>query len=52
MPFNIIVSPKTQSVSQSVLDQIRKTNGQLFEFNLDKQSLSPVKIGVEGAWKR
>lgn len=52
MPFNIIISPKTQSVSNTVLDQIRNTNGKLFEFNLDKQSLNPIDIGVNGAWKR
>jgi len=52
LPFNVIISPKTQSVSAPVLDQIRLTNGNLFEYNLNNQTLNTLDIGAESFWKR
>jgi hypothetical protein len=52
LPFNLIISPKTNSISSSVLEQIRTTNGSLFEFNANARTLSPVNIGTEGFWRR
>jgi hypothetical protein len=52
LPLNIIVSPRTNSVSAPVLDQIRLTNGNLFEYNLNSQSLNVIDVGSDGLWKR
>ena len=52
MPFNIIVSPKTKSVSEPLLEQIRSTNGKLIEFNIDTGKFNPLDIGTSGNWSR
>lgn len=52
MPFNLIVSPKTNQVSAPVLDQIRSTNGRLYEYDVTNQVLKTIDIGKDGLWKR
>ncbi|MFY0678885.1 MAG: LysM peptidoglycan-binding domain-containing protein, partial [Neptuniibacter sp.] len=52
LPFNIIISPRTQSVSGPVLDQIRSTGGYLREYNPSTQQFRSINIGDEGYWRR
>ncbi|BDM64462.1 hypothetical protein NFHSH190041_19140 [Shewanella sp. NFH-SH190041] len=52
MEFSIIISPRTKYVSGPLLDQIRNTNGKLYEYNQDTKTLTPIDIGSDGLWKR
>ncbi|MEM9102647.1 MAG: putative toxin [Pseudomonadota bacterium] len=52
LPFNIIISPRTQHIAAPVLDMIRATGGFLIEVDLGKQTLHALDIGESGWWKR
>ena len=52
MPFNIIISQKTKSATEPLLEQIRSTNGKLIEFNIENGKFKPLDIGTLGNWSR
>lgn len=52
MKFNLIVGPKTRSISEPLLDNIRNTNGTVRIFDPATEKLLPVDIGTSGHWRR
>ena len=52
MPFNLIVGPRTQTISEPLLDNIRQTGGGVIEYNPTTREFNPIDIGDKGPWKR
>lgn len=52
LPFNLIVGPRTQTISEPLLDNIRATGGGVMEFDPVTRQFNPIDIGQSGPWKR
>lgn len=52
LPFNIIISPRTLTISEPVLDNIRSTGGSVIQYDPATNELTPVDIGKSGSWTR
>ena len=52
MPFNVIVSPRTESISAPLLDNIRATGGSVIQYDPATNELTPIDIGKSGPWTR
>jgi len=52
LPFNLIIGPRTRTISGPLLDQIRKRSGVVLQFNPTTNIFKNVKIGATGRWSR
>ena len=52
LPFSIVISPRTETVSDPLLENIRKSGGELMEFDEVTQEFSFIDISKKGPWKR
>jgi hypothetical protein len=52
LPFNLIVGPDTQRISQPLLDNVRATNGTVTEYDPVANRWSVLDVGQSGNWKR
>jgi len=52
LSFNIIISPRTQTISEPLLDNIRSSGGSVMQFDPASNELTPVDIGPSGPWTR
>ncbi|MDR7017760.1 putative toxin, partial [Acinetobacter sp. 3657] len=52
MKFNLIIGPRTRSISEPLLDNIRNTNGKVRIFDPNTERFTPVDIGTSGFWRK
>ena len=52
LPFNVIIGPRTQTIWEPLLDNIRATGGTVTEYNPVTRQFTLIDIGNSGAWKR
>jgi len=52
LPFSLIISPRTQSISGSVLDQIRRSNGIVAQFDSSTNTWTQITLPGSGGWRR
>jgi hypothetical protein len=56
VPFNLVISPNTKSISSDVADFVRRTGGQVLEFDPTTKTFTKINIGGEVneglPWKR
>ncbi|KVZ48062.1 RHS repeat-associated core domain-containing protein [Burkholderia ubonensis] len=52
LPFGLIISPRTQTMSGPLLDNIRSTGGVVLEYNPATGDYTPIDIGESGRWER
>lgn len=50
--MNLVIAPRTMSISEPLLDNIRATGGSIVEYNPDANQLTRIDVGDAGAWKR
>jgi hypothetical protein len=54
LPFNLIISPNTKSISQTVVNMVKETNGRIFQFDpsIGKWSTIDISDIMSGGFKR
>uniref|UniRef100_UPI00403942B2 hemagglutinin repeat-containing protein n=1 Tax=Variovorax sp. BK018 TaxID=3450241 RepID=UPI00403942B2 len=52
LPFNLIIGPRTEVISEPLLNNIRSTGGSILQYNPETRQFTPVDIGRSGSWKR
>ena len=52
LPFNSIIGPRTQSISEPLLDGIRQTGGKVIRFDPTTGQFKNIDIGLSGPWKK
>lgn len=52
LPFNLIIGPRTRSISEPLLDNIRTTGGSVKVFDPETGKFQLLDIGNKGFWKR
>jgi Restriction endonuclease fold toxin 7 len=52
LPFNLIVSPRTNHISEPLLEMIRETSGNVRQFDPATKKITSIDIGESGWWKR
>lgn len=52
LPFNLVVGPRTKSISGPVLDSVRKTGGRIMHYDPDTTDLSVLPLPKSGPWKK
>lgn len=52
LPLNFIIGPRTQSISEPLLDNIRKTGGSVMFYDPATRLFTTIDIGPSGPWTR
>lgn len=52
LPFNLVISPKTESMSEPLLANVRESGGTVTQFDPATKAFSEVPIGETGYWQR
>lgn len=52
LPFNSIIGPRTESISEPLLDNIRKTGGSVIHYDPLTREFINIDIGTSGPWKK
>lgn len=52
LPFNSIIGPRTESISEPLLDSIRKTGGNVIHYNPATNEFKNIDIGRSGPWRK
>jgi len=52
MPFNLIIGPRTETISEPLLNNIRETGGRVVMFDPATEELTEINIGRSGPWRR
>ncbi|MEI9983497.1 MAG: putative toxin [Aliidongia sp.] len=52
LPFNLIIGPRTETISEPLLDNVRETGGKVMLYDPITNRFSPVDIGRSGPWIR
>lgn len=52
LPFNQIIGPRTQTISEPLLNNIRQTGGSVMRYDPATRQFTPVNIGTSGPWKK
>jgi hypothetical protein len=50
LPFNSIIGPRTESISEPLLDSIRKTGGSVMHYDPLTRKFTNINIGQSGPW--
>ena len=52
LPFSLIISPRTEYITEGVTDAIRSSEGSVFQFDPVTETWTSIDIGISGAWRR
>lgn len=52
LPFNSIIGPRTRSISEPLLDNIRQTGGKVIRYDPVTRQFKNIDIGSSGPWKK
>ncbi len=52
LPFNSIIGPRTQSISEPLLNNIRQTGGKVMRYDPATREFEIIDIGTSGPWKK
>ncbi|KQV81847.1 hypothetical protein ASD15_31425 [Massilia sp. Root351] len=52
LPFNSIIGPRTESISEPLLDSIRRSGGNVIRYDPLTREFTNIDIGLTGPWKK
>ncbi|QYF93485.1 PAAR domain-containing protein [Massilia sp. PAMC28688] len=52
LPFNSIIGPRTQTISEPLLNNIRQTGGRVMRYDPVTRQFTTIDIGTSGPWKK
>lgn len=51
LPFNIIIGPRTQTISEPLLNNIRDTGGRVLQYDPETKNLHPLMLADQALGK-